>query len=253
MRRTAATILFSAVIVVVTLAGLSLAAYAQTADEIVAKSIQAEGGMARLKAIQTARVSGYAEAPGMRAEIVEVKKRPNRIRREFDFGRGATGLEVYDGQKGWQVSPGKADPETVAGDDLKTLMEDADFDGPLLDYRQKGNKVELVGKEKVGATDTYHLKVTLKDGTVRNYYISAESFLAIRVTGKATAQGQETEFDMRASDFRDVQGIKVPFKIEHHSQTAGEEVALSITFVKFEFDVPVDDSLFQMPAPGKSN
>src|SRR6266851_1575950 len=75
------------------------------------------------------------------------------------------------------------------GDDLKGIQEEADTDGPLLDYKAKGNKVELVGKEKVNGKDAYHLKVTLATGTVRNIYLDAETFFPIKNATKVTRGG----------------------------------------------------------------
>src|SRR3989449_6224931 len=95
----------------------------------------------------------------------------------------------------------------MAADELKIIQEEADIDGPLVDYKQKGNKVELVGKEKMEGTDTYHLKATLKNGDVRNLYLDAGSFLLIKATGKLTRQGTEMEVESTLGDYRDVQGV----------------------------------------------
>src|SRR5262245_467344 len=155
----------------------------QKVDEIIARHLAAEGGAARLQAQNTVRITGYADGPGFRAEFMEAKKRPNRLRRELRMSDSAL-VEAYDGEKGWQLVPGKSGAEPVEGSELKSLQEDVDFDGPLVDYQGKGNKVELVGKEKFAGADAYNLRVTLASGAVRNYYLNAESFLGMGLTGR---------------------------------------------------------------------
>ena len=232
----------------VAVVGSALAVSAQTAEEIVAKHLQAQGGVARMRALSTVRVAAYFEGYGMRGDLMEVKKRPDKLRRELHVSGGASAVEAYDGRKGWKIDPGKTNVELVVGDELKTLLEDADFDGSFVDYKQKGHKIELVGKEKFHGADAYNLKVTLKGGKIRNHYISADSFLDLGETGTTQEGGKETPIEITNSDFRDVKGFKVPFHAEHHSQTEQGDVVLKFTVTAYEFDVSVDDSIFQMPA-----
>ena len=227
----------------------SLSLSAQTVDEVIAKNIQAHGGLAKLKAVQSMRLSGDFEAAGMEAGFTQVYKRPMKVRRDVSI-QGLTMIQAYDGQNGWQVVPftGKKDPEPMAADELKIIQEEADIDGPLVDYKQKGNKVELVGKEKMEGTDTYHLKATLKNGDVRNLYLDAGSFLLIKATGKLTRQGTEMEVESTLGDYRDVQGVMFPFSIEQH-MVGGQGPGQKIAFTKVEINVPVEDSIFKMPPP----
>jgi len=228
---------------------LSVALNAQTVDEIIAKNIQAHGGLARLKAIQSMKMTGDFEAGGMQAGFTQVYKRPMKLRLDVSI-QGLTLIQAYDGQNGWQVVPftGKKDPEAMAADDLKNVREEADFEGPLVDYKQKGNTVELVGKEKVEGTDVYHLKVTLKDGDIRNLYLDADSFLIIKSVGKTTMRGNEIELESALGDYKEVDGVLFPFSIEQHS-TGGQGPGQKIMIKKVELNVPVDDSVFKMPAP----
>lgn len=231
----------------VSVMGLALASSAQTADEIIAKSLAAQGGVAKLKALSTTRVTGYAESSGARADFMEVKKRPEKLRREMHIQEGVTAIEVYDGQKGWKIDPGKTNVEPVVDDELKSLLEDADFDGPLVDYKQKGHKVELVGKEKVDGADAYNVRVTLKNGKVRNHYFDAQTFLEVRETGTSLEGGKQVPIQISYSDYRDVKGFKVAFHAEHRSQTEQGEVVLKFTITANEFDIPVDDAIFKKP------
>src|SRR5262249_60132132 len=135
------------------------------------------------------------ESLASRRELQEQKKRPNGLRRELRVSNSAL-VEAYDGKMGWQMMPGKSAAEPMQGPELQTLQEDIDFDGPLVDYRSKGNKVELVGKEKFAGVDVYNLRVTLSTGAVRNYYVNAGNFLGAGLAGKTVSQEKETEFEI---------------------------------------------------------
>jgi outer membrane lipoprotein-sorting protein len=143
----------------------ALPAAAQAIDEIIAKSIAARGGEAKLRAVKSLRFTGQIEvAPGMTAPMTMVLKRPGMVRMEF-IVQGMTGIQAYDGKAGWSVMPfqGKKDAEPMAADDVKNMEDQADFDGALMDYKVKGNTVEYLGKDKVEGSEAYELKVTKKN------------------------------------------------------------------------------------------
>ncbi|HJX83409.1 MAG TPA: outer membrane lipoprotein-sorting protein, partial [Candidatus Angelobacter sp.] len=221
---------------------------AQTVDELIAKTAAARGGLAKLKAVQTVRLTGNFETNGIQAGFVEVAKRPNKLRRDITV-QGMNMIQSYDGHNGWQIIPftGKTDPEIMTGDDLKGIQEEADTDGPLLDYKTKGNKVELVGKEKVNGKDAYNLKVTLSTGTVRNIYLDTDTFFAVKTSAKVTRGGTESTVESFLSDYKEANGIMVPFTVA--VQIDGGATTQKITFEKVEFNVAVDDAVFIMPAP----
>lgn len=226
----------------------SLTLSAQTVDEIIAKHIAAQGGLAKLKALQSIRMTGNFESGDMQAAFTQVFKRPMKMRLDLSV-QGLTMTQAYDGQRGWQVVPftGKKDPEPMTGDELKNAQDQADIDGPLVDYKSKGNTVELIGKEKVADKDSYHLKVMLKNGSERDLYLDATTYLGLKTSAKATMRGTEVELESMLGDYRDVNGLKFPFSIEQH-QTGGEGPSQKITFTKIELDPPLQDSIFKMPA-----
>jgi outer membrane lipoprotein-sorting protein len=221
---------------------------AQTVDEIIAKEFAARGGVAKLKAIQSLRLTADAEVGGSQVGFTQIQKRPMKLRRDISI-QGLTLVQAYDGQTGWQIVPftGKKDPEVMPADDLKMIQEEADLDGPLMDYKQKGNTIELIGKEKVEGTDAYHLKITLKNGDVRNLFLDADTFLAIKMAVKITTRGSEFELEIAIGDYKEVEGIKFPFSIEQHA-VGGQGPGQKVTFNKIEINVPLDDSQFKMPA-----
>jgi len=143
-----------ALTVLIAICCLGVFSYSQTADDLVAKNIQATGGITRIKAIKNIRMTGKFEGGGgFKASVGQQNERPNLIRETFSL-QGMTAVQAYDGTTGWQIQPfgGKKDPELMGEDDLRDLLLDADFDEPLVDYKDKGNTVEYLGHDLVDGT-----------------------------------------------------------------------------------------------------
>ena len=230
-------------------AGLLLAGSlsAQTVDEILAKHFAALGGKEKIKAIQSAKISGKQTFGPQEAPFTIYWKRPAKFRLEFTL-QGMTGIQAYDGTTGWSVMPflGKSEPEKMSEDDLKNIQEQADMiDGPLMDYQDKGNQVELIGKEEVEGTPAYKMKVTRKNGDVTYIYFDAEAMVQIKAEGKRTMRGQEIEFEGAMGDYKEVHGLYFPYSLENKPKGAPQ--GSMITIEKYEFDVEIPDSTFTMP------
>jgi hypothetical protein len=224
---------------------------AQTVDEVIAKNIQAEGGMARLKSVQTLRTSGKMTIGSFDVRFVQENKRPDKVREEA-IVQGMSQVQAYDGATGWQVNPfeGRRDPELLSADDSKSLQVDADIDGPLVNYREKGHKAELVGHDSVEGTDCYKIKLTLKNGDVRYYYLDTDSLLPIKLETQTSIRGSIQENETYYGDYEEVNGIYYPFAYE--SGQKGSTDRVKFTVEKIEQNVPLDDSLFSVPVVKKS-
>src|SRR4051812_46673808 len=224
------------------------AAQAQTADEIIAKNLAARGGKDKIKAVQSARMTGkMLLGQGMEAPFTLEMTRPNKMRMEFTI-QGMTGVQAFDGTTGWSVMPfmGKKDPEAMSADESKQAADQADMDGVLVDYKDKGSQVEYAGKVDVEGTPAHKLKVTKKNGDVVNIYIDAESYMEIKDAGKVKVRGQEIEGQTLFGDFKKVDGVVYPFSIEQKS--SGGPGGMTITISKIEINPTVDASRFAMPA-----
>ncbi|MGH7730221.1 MAG: outer membrane lipoprotein-sorting protein [Candidatus Eiseniibacteriota bacterium] len=230
------------------LALLAPIASAQTVDELIAKNIEAKGGLAKLKAVNSTRQTGKMMAgPGMEIPFTMVNKRPKSTRMEFTF-QGMTGMQVYDGTTAWMSMPfqGKKEPEVMPADQAKIIEEQADIDGPLMNYKEKGHTIELAGKEQVEGADAFKLKVTLKGGDVRYFYLDAETYLEVKVEAKRTIRGTEVETESYLSDYKDVGGLMMAHVMESGSKGSPQRQKLVIE--KVELNPEVDDKTFAMPA-----
>ena len=221
---------------------------AQTVDEILAKHYQTMGGLEKIKALNSTRITGtVGVGPGMDAPFTMERKRPGKSRMEFSL-QGMTGIQAFDGEKTWSVMPfmGKKDPEVGSDEDNKNAQDDADFDGSLVDYKAKGHTVELVGKESVDGADTFKLKVTKKNGKVEYHYLDTETYLLVKTEGTAKRRGTEMEVETTFSDYKDVDGYMEPFSMEQGAK--GMPQKQKMTFTKIEMNVPIDDTRFAVPA-----
>ena len=224
----------------------------KSADEIIAAYVKTIGGMEKLEAIKTLKKSGrYTSGGGTEAKVLEESKRPDMVRQEFVL-QGMIGITAWDGKSGWKVEPwqGKKDVEPLGEEELKQVIEDADFDGPLIHYKEKGNAVELVGTEPVEGTDAYKLKVTLKGGDAQYFYMDTDYFVPIKIEKTRMIRGAPRESETSIGDYKEVAGVYFPHSFEFGPK--GSSNRTKIVYDKYEANVPLDDSRFRPPTgPGK--
>src|SRR6266581_4751034 len=224
------------------------AAAAQTAEEIVKKALDARGGIQKIKAVQSERITGRVSFPrGMEGTFVVELKRPLKMHAEISID-GQKIIRVYDGKSsGWMINPfaDTKDVQPLPSEDLKNISDESDFDGPLVDYKAKGNQIELAGKEKLDDKPVYRLKLTNKNGDVRFYFFDASSFLLLKWQGIRKTGEEELPWESFFSDFHEVQGLKYPFRIDQGSP--GTDIKQTLTAEKFEINLPIDDSRFGKP------
>jgi hypothetical protein len=237
-----------AVIMLAAVSCLSVSAYGQNAEELVNKNIQAKGGIEKIKAIKSIRLTGKLNGGGgFTAATLQENERPNLVRETFSL-QGMTAVTAYDGTTGWQIQPfgGHKDPEFMGEDDLKDLLLDADFDGPLVDFKEKGNTVEFLGHDVVDGDDALRLKVTLKDGDIVYYYLDPDTFLEIRKEVQEFVRGSVRESVTEMGSYKPVAGVMYPYSISQGSKA--NPAAQTTTIEKIEVNVPIDKADFAVPA-----
>jgi hypothetical protein len=224
----------------------SFAASAQTVDEVIAKNVQAHGGADKLKSVRSLRTTAKFSQGSFRADFRQENKRADKVREEFII-QGLAQVQAYDGKTGWQISPfgGRKDPELLSQDDLKSLVVDSDIDGPLVDYKEKGHKAELVGHDSVEGTDCFKIKLSMKNGDVRYYYLDADSYLELKLEIQTRIRGALQENELYYGDYEQVNGIYYPFAVEQAQK--GSASRAQITVEKIEQNIPLEDGHFTMP------
>jgi hypothetical protein len=220
-----------------------------TADQLVAKNIEAKGGAEALRNLHSLKSSGklLVNHGQITVGYNEVRRRPNEIRSEISL-QGMTAVNAYDGKEGWKISPfqGRKDPEKMSADDVNALVEDSEFDGPLVNWKEKGYQLEYLGTEDVDGTQAHKLKVTRKNGDVTFVYLDPDYFLEIRTLTQRMEHGARVEVETDLSDYEKVNGVFLPFSVE--SGTKGDSDKQKFVLDKVEGNVPTDDAMFQFPA-----
>jgi hypothetical protein len=237
-----------AVIMLVAVSCLGVSAYAQTAEELVNKNIQAKGGLENMKAIHSVRMTGKLNAGGgFIATVTQENMRPNLVRQTFAL-QGMTAIQAYDGSAGWQIQPfgGHKDPEMMGEDDLRDLLLAADFDGPLVEYKQKGNTVEYLGHDVVDGDDALRLKVTLKNGDILYYYLDPDTFLEIRRESQQFIRGSIREHVLEMGSYKPVNGVMYPYSLSEGPKSNPSEQTTTIEKIELNMSIPSAD--FALPA-----
>jgi hypothetical protein len=221
----------------------------QTAEEIVAKVLTARGGLEKTKAVQSERITGtiYFNADLYGPFLAEFK-RPGKMHNEVTI-QNKTVVRSFNGKDGgWVTNPfvGKDAPEPMSADEIKDAVNEADFDGPLVDAKAKGNVIELSGTEKVEGREAYILKVTHKDGQISSYSFDTKTFLLAKWSGADAVNGEAVTRETYFHDYRDVGGLKFAFELI--SNTPGSDVSQKIVVDKIELDPQIDDARFGKPA-----
>lgn len=224
--------------------GLGLPARAQSVSEIIAKSIEAQGGKDALSKIKDTTTTGTMEIiqMGMSAALTIYQKEPNKMRMDIDV-MGMLITNAYDGTKGWAVNPQTGVAEEMNEKQSQSQrLQAMGYDAAL--YPEKyGITYALKGKEKLGDKDCFVLEQSFKDGFKATVYINASTFLTEKTVAKSDAMGTEIESETVMSDYRKIDGIMVPFAMTIFQ--GGAEFG-RVTVTKVAFNSNLEDSFFQM-------
>lgn len=222
---------------------ISAGAFAQTVDEIVDKHIAAMGGLDKIKNVTSLITDRSLALNGMEIPSKTTISVGKGMRTESTV-MGNSMVEVIDGSTGWMIRPtmmgGTGEPEEMPADQVKQRVGQLDPFGPLVNYKEKGNKVELVGKEKVDKKDNFHLKVTTKDGQEMALFLDASTYLLSKL--RATMNGQEGEISF--SDYKETDGIKFANAMEMSNPQMG---MVSFLTNKVIVNSKLDESIFKKP------
>jgi outer membrane lipoprotein-sorting protein len=222
-------------------------ASAQTIEEIAAKNAEAKGGASRLKAIKAMRMTGNVSRGGVDVPMMLTTERPNKLRQESSRD-GQKMVTAFDGAKAWTINPMTGEAAEVTGPPLDAMRNSSDFDGPLLDYAQKGITLELEGQETVDGAKAHKIKITRKDGQVQHLFLNADTGLEVKALNEVTAGGQTMTIESLFQDYKRVDGLMIPHRLIQKISGGPEPAQVTITIDKIEILPDVDDALFTMPA-----
>jgi hypothetical protein len=226
-------------------------AAAVTAEEIVAKNVEARGGASALASVRSLRRTGRRVLPGRSVliSLSEVRERPGRIRQEATY-QGLTQIQAWDGEQGWQVRPfeGRKDPALMSEDDAKPFRIAADLDGPFVDAKAKGHTLEYLGTEDVDGTLAHRLRVRLKWGGDVTVWIDPDTWMVIRDLQTLAVRGAEQQVETDYGDYEKVGGVFVPMSEESGPRNSPLASRPKSIYDKAEANVAVPADAFAFPA-----
>lgn len=223
---------------------------AVTVDELVTKNIEARGGLDAIHAIRSLKSTGtmnFSQGDfSLDLGFVTMNERDAKVRTEASL-QGLTQVMAFDGKDAWRIDPfqGRRDPERLSDEDKKGMELQADIDGPLVDWKAKGHKVEYLGTEDMDGTEAHKLKITLKNGDIQYRFLDPEYFLEILIVDQVKRRGVESESETELGNYEKVAGVYFPFAIE--SGPKGGQRGQKITIEKIDANVDLDDSAFAFP------
>ncbi|HYU33718.1 MAG TPA: PepSY domain-containing protein [Thermoanaerobaculia bacterium] len=217
------------------------------ADQVVARYLAARGGEQRLKGIRTVKMTGTRETDFTLPITIVIA--PGRFSRRVTQGSQVALWNVVDGQTNWEINQrsGIVKPTPMPAKSAARYHRLADPQGPLVDARAKGNKIEVVGKQPLNGSPVYKLEVTSPDGAESYYYLDAKTFLPRRMVSSQYFAQVDEDYDVEVfyGDYRDVGGMKFPFKETTNAPEA--HFSQTITWDKIELNQPIDDAAFRAP------
>jgi outer membrane lipoprotein-sorting protein len=237
MRRSSALALAA----VFCLAGTGRSAPQLTVDEVIAKNIEAKGGLAKLKAVTTIKQTSMQTMQGQSINTTTFMKRPNLTRTELSVN-GRLVINAYDGNIAWIINPlaGSTQPVLVSGPQADMIRDQAAFDGPLVDYKEQGYTVTVEGSETMGDRNVVHLKLTSRKRQISHMYLDASTWLEAKLTSEA----DQFKLDQEFSDYRAVDGVMWAFQVRALVNGALQS---EIKVQRVEFNTVMDDAMFRLP------
>ncbi len=224
---------------------------AMTAEEIVAKNVEARGGAGALTALHSLHRSGHLVLPGQSIliTIADLRERPGRVRQEKTF-QGLTQVRAFDGSKAWQVQPfgGRKEPATMSDDEAKPLRLAADLDGAWVDARTKGYALEYLGTEDIDGTVAHKVRVRLKSSDEVTVWIDPDTWMVIRDLRKFVIRGAEQETETDYGDYEKIGGVYVPMREESGARNSPASSKVKAIWDKAEANVAVGPDAFNPPA-----
>lgn len=217
--------------------------FAQTAEEILTKSIEARGGAAKLNSLKSMRMESTTSVMGMDLASKSVIVHKRGMRNDIEV-MGQSIVMAIDGDKGWTINPMQgSDPVALPEDQVKASTSQLDLSG-MANYKESGSVAELIGTETLDGNEVYKVKITSKDGMIITNYIDKKTYLTAKTSVKVTVSGQAVEVDSKLSNYKVVDGIAFPHTTEISNPQAGQIVT---TISKIEINPAIDESIFAMP------
>ena len=216
-------------------------------ERLITAHEEALGGRQRLAGIETMQLAGSYTFNGETFAFTLSRQRPDRFHLRIEQPE-MDAVEASDGEICWRVSRGTEGKASILDSEatMRCLEEWADFDGPLIDFAEKGNRVELVGTETIDGLETHHLLLHLRSGNQQHWFLDSETYLPVRkITPQVHPRRGPYDRVWYFESYQEVEGLQVPEYFEREDRQFVR--AFEVTDVRFNIDLP--PNLFSPPQP----
>jgi hypothetical protein len=215
---------------------------AQTADDIINKHIAAMGGADKLKGLKTMYTEGMMEMRGMEIPLKLWIVNDKAMRMEFEV-MGSKNIQVVTKTGGWMLMPFQGpDPKEMDSSMVRSMLPRLDVTGELFDYKSKGKKINLEGKETTNGLETYKLRISGANSQDIVVFVDANTYYISKMQTRVNVQGQDMEVTTLLTDYK-----KTDNGFVYPGTTTQEPIGNKISATKVEVNKQVDDTLFAMP------
>ncbi len=215
--------------------GTSISVVAQPRNVAVRQHIMGRGGFENLKRIQVVEMRGRLEFDGKAYPLEISLQRPNLLHRRITVGDRVTVSEVLEnGEVVLDTATSRGLPASLES----KLLHAHEFDGPLVEWPDKGSQLEMLGMQKIA--DVLAWKLDLVQSSGQHWHLFINSHGGGIVRAHLLDEDDETEYGIVQSDFREISGFTYPHRIEYvdsNGQSLAVEVIDEITIEQRAFDL----------------
>lgn len=219
---------------------------APSAAVYVERTVEALGGAEALAEIKTLRITGVEMFNGIESPFEILRQRPDKFRLTLETERGPR-VVATDGSTVWSQGrrrDGSNAPQVLEGDGASRMLEEnADFDGPLIGFADKGHTLEYVGDAEVDGTPAVHLRLTLASGHVQDWYLDRERGLVLQKTTPQVHRSGPYGRQWYFMEYQTVGGVAFPFYFEQEDR----QHVRAMTVEAVEINPALDPSVFVLP------
>ena len=212
---------------------------AQTADEIIAKYIDAIGGAEKWSKIKSIKLEGQVEVQGLAIPFTMqgIQLKGQRVDAEF---QGNKIIDIITPTGGWSQNPlaGKATMSPMTSEELKSKLDDLDIQDAFVGYKEKGSTIEFLGKDEEDGNESFKIKMTTKNDNVKTYFFDTKTYLIYKEESIVKQQGQEMKAAVKLLDYQTIDyGVKMPFK--------SDQGMMIMVTKKITVNPVIDESIFK--------
>ena len=222
-----------------------------TVDDVIERNTRAMGGRAAIEAIHSIEINLHITDPGFEVDGIYRTARPGRMRIDVQAGGKHVFSEAFDGQSGWQWQGESKGQEEASAKATAALRHGVELPGKLFglqEMKQRGQKIELVGREKIDGIDYYVLRLTFGDGYTASLYVDPQNWLIARRRDvrplHIDVDPTPTAIELRSSDFREVAGVRFAFASTEIDLKTGKELERA-KINHIQVNPPLDESIFK--------